>query len=351
MLRLRAAAWAAALSWSIAGSGIGSVSPAAAQPYAGPFVPHRGMQITTTFHNDLGRDADSITTVVGVTSDLVSLNYTSSRGIFTRRDVRIADRQSANAYVLGYAPRMPNMIPGSTSLGLSGSVLERLRAMGSVPITLIHSEKLEQIECQLRAIAVDVKAPVIIEDRVADIPVVEAEISCGVGTRRGDGKLIIANDVNNPVVIESTLRFSWERTARTERVTRVVAGLGMHRDMEQSLETLGTYDVYGLHFDFDRAALRPDTAQLVREISIMLQANPNWVIQIAGHTDSIGGDAYNKRLSTERANAVRQALIRYGIPEQRLQAIGYGQSRPKAGNDTLAGRAINRRVEFRRLDR
>ena len=54
MLRLRTAAWAAALSWSIAGSGIGAVSPAAAQPYAGPFVPHRGMQITTTFHNDLG---------------------------------------------------------------------------------------------------------------------------------------------------------------------------------------------------------------------------------------------------------------------------------------------------------
>jgi hypothetical protein len=55
------------------------------------------MQITTTFANDLGRDADSTTIVVTVTSDTVSLNYASTRGIYIRRDVRIADRQAATA--------------------------------------------------------------------------------------------------------------------------------------------------------------------------------------------------------------------------------------------------------------
>jgi outer membrane protein OmpA-like peptidoglycan-associated protein len=325
--------------------------PAAAQEYAGPFVPHRGLQITTAFANDLGRDADSTTVVVSVTGDIVSLNYASTRGIYTRRDVRIADRQAAIAYVLGYSPRMPNMIPGTTSLGISGAVLERLRGTGSSPITLMHSEKLEQIECVLRATSVDVKAPLIIEDRVAEIPVVEADVSCNGAKGRGDGRLKIANDVNNPIVIESKLKFSWETKPRTERVTRVIAGLGMHADMEQSLQTLGTYDVYGLHFDFDRAALRQDTAQLVREIALMLQANPNWIIQIAGHTDSIGGPAYNNRLSLERAQAVRQGLIKLGVAAERLKAIGLGESKPKSDNITLEGRAINRRVEFRRLDR
>jgi outer membrane protein OmpA-like peptidoglycan-associated protein len=309
------------------------------------------MQITTAFTNDLGRDADSTTVIVAVTPDTVSLNYSSTRGIFTRRDIRIADRQGATAYVLGYAPRMPNMIPGTTSLGISGDVLERLRSTGASPITLIHSERLEQIACMLRATAVDVKALMIIEDRVAEIPVVEADVTCNGGKGTGTGRFKIANDVNNPIVIESSLQFSWERRPRTERITRVVAGLGMHRDMEQSLEALMAYDVYGLHFDFDKASLRQDTEQLVREIALMLQANPNWIIQIAGHTDSIGGAAYNNKLSLDRAQAVRQGLIRYGIPPERLKALGFGATRPKAENTTLEGRAINRRVEFRRLDR
>jgi outer membrane protein OmpA-like peptidoglycan-associated protein len=157
--------------------------------------------------------------------------------------------------------------------------------------------------------------------------------------------------VNNPLLIESNLRFNWETRRRTERITRVAASYGLHADMEQSLDTLGAYDVYGLHFDFDKAVLRPDTAQLVREIAIMLQGNPNWVIQIAGHTDSLGGTQYNQRLSSARARAIRQALIARGVTPDRLKAIGYGETRPKADNATLAGRAINRRVEFRRLDR
>ncbi len=326
-------------------------APSLAQQSAGPFVPHRGMQIQTHFTNDLGRDADSIIDIVDVTPELVRLTYASTRGIFISRDILIADRRTASTYVLGYAPRMPALIQGSTSLGISGAVLEQLRTTGNAPLTLIYSDRLDRIDCTLTATAVDVRVPLIIEDRVADIPAVIAQADCGSGQRRGSGVLTFANDVNNPVMIESNLKFSWERRPRTERVTRVAAGLGMHADMEQSLRTLGAYDVYGLHFDFDKAELRRDTAQLVREIALMLKANPGWVLQIAGHTDNIGGSDYNYRLSAARASAVRQALISHGIAPGRLTAIGYGESRPKSDNATFAGRAINRRVEFRRLDR
>jgi len=326
-------------------------APAPAQQPAGPFVPHRGLQIQTHFANDLGRDADSIINIVDVTPDRVRLTYVSTRGIYVSRDILIADRQNGPAYVLGYSPRMPTIIEGSTSLGISATVLERLRSTGSTPLTLIYSEKLDRIDCEVRATAVDVRVPMIIEDRVAEIPAVVAQANCGGGDRRGSGTLVFANDVNNPILIESNLKFSWERRARTERVTRVAAGLGMHGDMEQSLNTLGAYDVYGLHFDFDKAKLRADTAQLVREIAIMLHANPNWVLQIAGHTDDVGGAEYNYKLSAARASAVRQALIDRGVAPARLKAIGFGESRPKADNTSLAGRAINRRVEFRRLDR
>lgn len=322
-----------------------------AHPYIGPFVPNPGMQITTAFANDFGGDADSTTIIGQVTPNTVALQYWSTRGIAVSRNILVRDRDNATAYVLGYSPRMPTTLEGTTSLGLSGAVLERLRSTGLAALTLVYSEKLERIDCTLTAKAVDVKVPLIIEDRVADIPVVEADVACGRGNRSGIGKLTIANDVNNPVVIDSTLKFSFERKARSERVTRVAAGPGLHNEMEQSLNTLGTYDVYGLHFDFDKATLRPTTAQLVREIATMLKNNANWVIKITGHTDSTGKTDYNLRLSADRASAVLRALIKEGIAEERLKAVGYGESLPKADNTTLAGRAINRRVEFRRLDR
>jgi outer membrane protein OmpA-like peptidoglycan-associated protein len=326
-------------------------SGANAQQGAGPFVMHPGKVITTNFANEFGKDADARTEVTSVTPEAVSLQYSSTRGLFTRRDVLIRDKQSARTYVLGYSARMPTVIPGSTSLGISSDVLQELRSNGRAALTLIHSENLDRIDCSLVTTAVDARVPMIIEDRIFDVPTVQARVNCGSGNRTGTGQFVVANDVNNPVLIESTLNFSWEQRPRTNRVTRVVAGLGLQAEMRQALDTLGTYDVYGLLFDFDSATLRPETAQLVREIAVMLQQNPNWTILIAGHTDSIGGAEYNMRLSEQRAASVKQALINNGVSANRLQSVGHGMSKPKADNSTLAGRAINRRVEFRRLDR
>ncbi len=114
---------------------------------------------------------------------------------------------------------------------------------------------------------------------------------------------------------------------------------------------MGKYDAYGLRFDFDSAELRAESVQLVREIAQRLLANANWGIQIVGHTDSTGGKYYNIGLSERRAESVRLALVGQGIDERRLSAEGRGDGQSIVDNDTLAGRAINRRVEFRRLDR
>lgn len=322
-----------------------------AQQSSGPFVMHPGKVITTTFANDFGQDADTRSDILSVNSEVVSLQYSSTRGLFTRRDILMRDRQSARSYVLGFSARMPTVIPGSTSLGISSAVLQELRSTGRASITLIHSENLDRIECKLVATGVDVRVPLIVEDRILDVPTVQTRVNCASGSRTGTGQFVVASDVNNPILIESTLNFSWEQRPRTNRVTRVTAGLGLQSDMRQALDTLGAYDVYGLLFDFDSATLRPETAQLVREIAVMLQQNPNWTILIAGHTDSIGGAEYNMRLSGQRAASVKQALISSGVAPNRLQSVGHGMTKPKADNSTLAGRAINRRVEFRRMDR
>ena len=81
----------------------------------------------------------------------------------------------------------------------------------------------------------------------------------------------------------------------------------------------------------------------------MLGDHPDWKLLVDGHTDAIGGADSNLDLSRRRAAAVKAALVgRYGVAAGRLATDGFGQSRPKADNDTAFGRALNRRVELRR---
>ena len=73
---------------------------------------------------------------------------------------------------------------------------------------------------------------------------------------------------------------------------------------------------------------------------------PQTTATVEGHTDSVGTDAYNQSLSEKRAGAVRDVLVnQYGVGGERLNSVGYGESRPVADNATEEGRAINRRVE------
>ena len=94
-----------------------------AQERAGPFVLHPGKVITTMFTNEFGNDADSRTEIMSVTPQAVSLQYSSTRGLFTRRDILGGDLQSARTYVLGHSARMPTVMPGSQSLGISSARL------------------------------------------------------------------------------------------------------------------------------------------------------------------------------------------------------------------------------------
>ena len=120
--------------------------------------------------------------------------------------------------------------------------------------------------------------------------------------------------------------------------------------MQKALETKYNYDLYGIHFDVDKATIRPETQPLFDDIAQMLKNFPVWRLSIVGHTDSTGDAAYNQRLSLERANAVKSALVDRGIQASRLETEGAGQNQPVASNDTPEGRALNRRVALIRLD-
>lgn len=99
-------------------------------------------------------------------------------------------------------------------------------------------------------------------------------------------------------------------------------------------------------FDFDSAAIKPAFMPTLDKVANVLQRYPQTVIHVVGHTDSVGSESYNMQLSQRRAQSVVDYLASRGIESSRLNAIGRGESEPRATNETEAGRQLNRRVEL-----
>jgi outer membrane protein OmpA-like peptidoglycan-associated protein len=105
--------------------------------------------------------------------------------------------------------------------------------------------------------------------------------------------------------------------------------------------------IYGIHFDVDKATIKPQSEPVIAQIAQVMQQNKSWRFRVEGHTDSDGGLAHNQVLSQHRAESVVNDLVkRYHIAKSRLVPVGYGYSKPVAPNTTSAGKALNRRVEL-----
>jgi outer membrane protein OmpA-like peptidoglycan-associated protein len=116
------------------------------------------------------------------------------------------------------------------------------------------------------------------------------------------------------------------------------------------LEADGFVAVYGIHFDTDKADLKPGAAKTLEEVVKLLKSHPNLDVEIQGHTDSTGSDEHNLDLSRRRAATVKSYLLLYGISGERLTTTGFGESKPAGDNTTEEGRALNRRVELHRVE-
>jgi outer membrane protein OmpA-like peptidoglycan-associated protein len=99
-------------------------------------------------------------------------------------------------------------------------------------------------------------------------------------------------------------------------------------------------------FDTGKYTLKPGAREKLAKISGIVLAHRGLKLQVEGHTDSVGGDEFNQRLSEQRAGAVRDYLVQQGVPQDAITAQGFGKTRPVASNDTAAGRQQNRRVEL-----
>ncbi len=104
-----------------------------------------------------------------------------------------------------------------------------------------------------------------------------------------------------------------------------------------------------MFFDFDRATIKPVSFGELDFVVKVFKENPGLRVEVDGHTDGLGTDAYNMKLSQRRAEAVRGYIVSHGIAPDRLTARGFGKRMPVADNNTDEGRALNRRVELKVL--
>jgi outer membrane protein OmpA-like peptidoglycan-associated protein len=129
-----------------------------------------------------------------------------------------------------------------------------------------------------------------------------------------------------------------------------MAPTGAKTDQYGCLVLRDTLLLEAVHFDFDKSDITPTANVILDRVAESMLAHPELYFEIAGHTDSVGTFAYNFLLSARRANAVRNYLIRQGVPAYRMTAVGYGMGFPIAPNATVEGRALNRRgIEIRVL--
>lgn len=121
---------------------------------------------------------------------------------------------------------------------------------------------------------------------------------------------------------------------------------------EQELLDKGMITARNIYFDTAKATLKPESEQSLRELCTIFQQWPTLKIEVGGHTDSQGGDAYNQKLSEERASAVGEWARANcpGLTQGNFSATGYGEKMPVATNGTAKGRGLNRRVEFKVLN-
>jgi len=127
---------------------------------------------------------------------------------------------------------------------------------------------------------------------------------------------------------------------------RVADAGAVNKDMSSDLKTNCHVAIYGVLFDFNKSTIQPASDPVLQQILDLLKKNLTQKIEVQGHTDNVGGDAYNQTLAEARARAIVAWLTQHGIAADRLTAKGFGKTRPIADNATDAGRAKNRRVEI-----
>ncbi len=260
-------------------------------------------------------------------------------------------------------PIAPGLYPGVSRILVPSTKFNELKTSGSTKLVVAWYDYMDALtEWELlawkgtltRIEPDDVPFPLIINDERVNVPAIHVRANMKVietagrfGPRDQPVEAYILDDPNTPVML------SW------------MMGKDMHQDdsfkvqfvrvmypsdkptIEQQLAKNRKAITWGINFDFNSDVIRPVSEPILKEIAQAMADRPDWKLTVTGHTDNIGGHKYNQELSQRRSAAVKKALVeRYRVDPNRLSTSGDGDSDPIDTNDTLEGRARNRRVEL-----
>jgi outer membrane protein OmpA-like peptidoglycan-associated protein len=354
-----------------------------------PLTP--GLTVVTAV-NDTTGDYESIKVMQTVSAAKLVLAYSADKPVAKgakpltvhgTRTIDGADLDGATGYS-EYFANAAEHFPGTTAISTSTAVLNDLRAgktvqfefgapslgiMGMV-IPMPGADKSvtrnkngqSMYSCSLKRVeSTDLSAPVLVNDVRVELPALHAMCMAG----DDEAHFYFLDQASHPITLAFVLGTE-DASLQAIKITFPppaaakaaggggsggggAGGGGGGGGMEKALAEKKPDEVYGIYFDFNSDHIKPESEAVLKEISDILHKNPDWKLSVGGHTDNIGGDAFNMDLSNRRAAAVKSALVtQYGIAANRLDPSGYGASRPIETNATMEGRARNRRVELQR---
>jgi outer membrane protein OmpA-like peptidoglycan-associated protein len=272
------------------------------------------------------------------------------RGTVTRV-VSAADLESAPVQVHGFHTADPPSVSGTTALGPSLATTRALRLTGETPYAFRTYVGRDVVSGTLRrAAGSPVKFPVLLNGKRVVLDAIHATGYMAAGAARRPFEMMILDHPTYPLSLRIAYGprdggFPFKPDFVREIVRIDLPALEV--SVADALARDCRVELRGIYFDFDKATLKPESTRALQEIAAAVKAAPARALVIEGHTDSIGSDAYNDDLSQRRAAAVKAALVgEYGASAGGLSIAGFGERRPVETNDTLAGRARNRRVEL-----
>jgi outer membrane protein OmpA-like peptidoglycan-associated protein len=301
-----------------------------------------------------------------------------------------ADLANAHSYSELFSNKTEHY-PGSTAIGASTEMLNQLRGGQQVEFhfapqsqfaifmqigaqmeghkadqpTLSQHAGMSMYSCMLHRVeATDLAVPVLLNDQRVELPALHA--MCTLEDNQ-EAHIYYLDQPANPLTLafqlgplSSRLQTIKIMLPPQEKVPAPAPTAGSSRgdggggggggaQMEAALAAKKPVEIYGIYFDFNSATIKPESEPVLQEIAGIMQKDPDWKLDVRGHTDNVGEDNFNLGLSQRRAAAVKDALVtRYKIAPDHLATSGYGASQPIESNKTMEGRARNRRVELQR---
>jgi outer membrane protein OmpA-like peptidoglycan-associated protein len=285
----------------------------------------------------------------------------------TSRTVCRNDLDAAQIFMTEHEADFPNIFPGTTALTMPLQLFQQVKSTGKIrweyreyfrmgsPARFVpfpFQGNLARVESQ------DVPFSVILNDEPVQVPTIHLKgvlnftgapkinkLMTADESENQETEVYVTDNPDNPICL-------LYKQGPVFQVKIVKIAIPIQKPVPQLEEQLAKQKkaiIYGIYFDFDKDTIKPESEPVLKEIVKAMTDNPDWKLRVDGHTDNIGGDAHNLDLSKRRAASVKTALVeRYHIPADRLTTNGYGASSPIDRNDTLEGRARNRRVELSR---